>query len=248
MIKTAKHPSGRTIVFDDESHTYMVTETGQSLTSVTTFIGGFFPKFDAPSVAKRTAKKRGVDPDALLAEWNANGERARREGTNVHAYAEGLFNGELVMPAAPSERENKLFHQAALAVVKLLKRFEFAGAEVIVASPELGLAGMIDLLMIDRGSNEVIVLDWKQNAKIKDENFYQNALKPIEYLQAHDMNKYSLQLSLYEHILASEGYFKRCGGYRKALIHLTENQNRPIKIGNFQKEIDKMIAPRIAGY
>lgn len=251
MKHIAHHPSGASLEFDEEHHVYTVRETGAHLQSATTFIGRFFPKFDTEKMASRCVGKpkyRGMTVEEIKAAWAAEADRGRSEGTNVHFYAECLLNGEPgALPAPQSEREERLFFQAAAAVLQLEERFVFVESEMIVFSPVLWqLAGTIDLVMYDPQTNELILLDWKQNKKIDRTNPYDDADIPISHLEACDYNKYALQLNLYEFLLRSEkypgfGHIPKVAGYRKALIHLTEENHYPIGIGDFQKEIAAMV-------
>lgn len=250
MDKTATHPSGLTVEFNDENHTYIVKQTGQRLTSVTTFIGAFFPKFDTDTVAAKCVGKpkyKGLSADEIKQAWADESLRGRTEGTHVHFYAECLLNGNFKdIPAPQSDREKLLFQQALLAVMRLEERFAFVGTEVIVFSPRLGIAGMIDLLMFDtRDAFDLIILDWKQNKEISTSNKYESAFSPIEHLSACDYHKYALQLNLYEKIIREEGYYKFPGfaGVRKALVHLKPDAHPIIKIetGGYQRDLDTMI-------
>jgi hypothetical protein len=58
MTKKAYHPSGLSVTFDERPHTYTVDQTGQVLTSGTTFIDQFFPKFESEKVARKCAGKK----------------------------------------------------------------------------------------------------------------------------------------------------------------------------------------------
>jgi predicted nucleotidyltransferase len=127
------------------------------------------------------------------------------------------------------------------AVAGLLSRFIFIGAEVVIFSPGLGFSGMIDLLMYDPATNEILVLDWKQNKEISRENQWQSGLPPIDHLQATDISKYTLQLSTYQYILDREKYFPSVSGYRRALIHLAPDHFEIIPLEYYDYEIQQMI-------
>ena len=246
MIKTATHPSGLSVLFDEEKHIYTVKETGRVLISSTTFIDEFFPHFDADKIAPLCvgkAKYQGMTAEQIKVSWEANAKRARDEGTNVHEYAQCLWAG-LSRPKPISERSRFLFDQVDKAGKKLMDRgFEFVDAEKIIFSPELEIAGMIDLLLYDPRTRDYVIIDWKQNETISVENKWDNAKPPISHLEASDYVKYSLQLNLYRFILRYEGYYPHAPHIRMALIHLTENGNRPIRI-HFMPEIFHLLAAK----
>jgi len=242
-MKKATHPSGsRTITFTPRDHSY-VDNQGQKYISGTQFLKKFTPGFDAVAVSEKCAKSKnpkykGRSPEEIRQEWKTEGDRGRNEGENFHAYVEARLLKQ-APPKPISARCEKLFIQGDKAIQKLLGRFGFLGCEVIVFSPSLKIAGMIDLLMFDARANEVIVLDWKQNKEIDTENNYQNLLAPINHLQSTAINQYSLQLSLYELILTHERYFSN--KFRRAIIHITPENNVAIPLDNYRYEIMEML-------
>jgi len=63
------------VIFEEETHTYTLKETGQELMSVTTFIDRFFPKFDADQMAPKCVGKPkypGMTADEIKASWEVN--------------------------------------------------------------------------------------------------------------------------------------------------------------------------------
>jgi hypothetical protein len=249
VTRQAKHPSGLTVTFDESAHTYTVDQTGRQLTSVTRFIDQFFPKFDAQATAQKCAgrgKYAGMGVDAVLHAWDKEKQRGQREGKAVHGFAEALMNNWPAdrRPVAQSPREGLLFQSATKAVLMLEERFDFVGTEVIVFSPDLGLAGMIDWLYRDPGSGtgpgEIVIGDWKQNKEIK-KSAMEKCLAPIDDLDACDWVKYCLQLNIYQEICMAEGYFPG-EKYRRALVHLTESSAVPFKVPDMRDWVLEMLA------
>ena len=146
--------------------------------------------------------------------------------------------------APETERESRLFCQAAQAVMEIEEKFEFIGAEVIVFSAELGLAGTVDLLLRSPRTGSIVILDWKQNEAITTANLWQKGLPPIEHMEDCDDTRYGLQLNLYEKILEKEGYFfdGEPARFDRALVHVTEDGYRVFRMPSLRKEIDDMVA------
>lgn len=245
MKKIAYHPDNKHIItFDEEPHTY-TDNFGGEYVSATTFIGGFFDKFDMVAMSMKCSsgsnpKYIGRTPEDIMAEWQAEGDRGRNEGTNTHEYAEGLMCGWSRLPGPISDRCKNLFIQVDGAVKKLSSHFVLVGAEIIVFSPRLGIAGMIDLLMFDKVRRRLLILDWKQNKKLSRHNQWQKAHAPIDHLEDTDINHYSLQLSLYKKIIEMEGYFSKIDIIDLGIIHLKENVFDFIKIESFDYEIGEL--------
>jgi hypothetical protein len=234
MAKEATHPNGLTVVFSEDTHTYTVKETGQVLVSVTTYIDQYFPKFDADRMAEKCVTKpkyAGMTADEIKTAWEENAQRGRDEGTNVHEYAECFWSG-YKLPKPISNRAYTLFGQVIDTSRKLKNHnWSYVAAEKIIFSPELGLAGTIDLLLFNLSrAKEFLILDWKQNVKISTSNKWESAKPPISHLEATDLAKYSLQLNLYRFILRYEGYYPQATDLRMVLVHLMEDDNRPIKV------------------
>lgn len=245
-VKKAFHPDGlHEISFTEKNHRY-IDNLGNKYVSVTSFLKGCFKKFDSVKIAKACSK--GINPKYsgrdyrdILSDWKKEAIRGTSEGTNVHEYAEywGAPPGKSIKPM--SDRCKLVFNQVDIAYRKLLLQFKFIAAEIIVFSPKLRIAGTIDLLFYDQETNEIIIIDWKTNKTISTENLYQKCLSPIEHLQETDINKYGLQLSLYQHVMIKENYFPKAKGYRRALIHLTATSATPIKLEYYEYEINRMV-------
>lgn len=226
MTKIEIH-NGQVCNFYEDKHIYTVNN--KRLTSGTTFIKQFFPKFDGPKIAAEIAEKRGTTPAELLKEWKEKGERASREGSLVHSYAEWMFdsNSDPGLPPYAIEPD-----RVGLLTVQLLKvsdefqekGFEPLEPEKIIFSPGLGVAGQIDLPLLDP-AGRVIIVDWKTNEELKTDNPFQCGLSPIEHLEDANLNHYALQLSLYQYIMEVENYFPEGTEYKRLIVHLREKDH-----------------------
>lgn len=243
-MKEAFHPTGLKIRFKPENHQYIDSQN-RIYTSATTFIGKFFPTFDKMAVARKcieneSPKYKGMSVDEILLAWEAEGERGRSEGTNVHEYAECVL-AETAPPAPISDRCEKLFKQIDRVVAELKPFYQWVGSEVILFDPETLLAGQADLIMYHQGLNQLIILDWKQNKRISTSNKFQSGFKPIDHLEDTDINQYSLQLSFYERLIRKGNYFPGIKSFNRALIHLSEDKFKIIQLEDYSYEIGEMI-------
>ncbi len=245
--KTAYHPDGETVItFDEAAHTY-IDNHDQEYVSATSFVGRFFPKFDAVAVSERCARGRnpkyaGRTPEDIREEWADNARQSSEEGTNVHEYAEGLLKNWVQLPDPMSLRCERIFPHVEKAVQEIKKTCDVIASEMIVFSPDLGIAGTIDLILYDPGKRKILIADWKTNKEISREAFGdRRALKPINHLSDTDISKYSLQLALYNLLLGREGYFAQNIPYTKKLIHLREDGFQEIPLEDYAYEIDLML-------
>ena len=79
------------IYFDEKTHTYINTETGKELISVTTLLGKYKPKFDKMENATRVANREGLDVDFILDQWEKEKNKACDYGTAIHKVMEDFL-------------------------------------------------------------------------------------------------------------------------------------------------------------
>jgi len=228
-VKIAYHPDGTRVTFDDEWHTYRL-DNGKRLTSGTKYIKQFFPEFDKEKIGQKYADKHGMELQEVLDMWAAKGKAAAQFGTDIHEYAEQKIIGGMT-PVFSSEKHIKYCQMVDLAIAQLNQKFELIEAEKIIFSHKHLLGGMIDILMRDKSDNDVVLLDWKTNAKLSMHNPWQPAFPPYQNILTDcNCDHYRCQLNLYRRILKDENYFPEDTNYRMALIHVTEDKINWIKI------------------
>ena len=243
MDKTATH-NGLTCVFTEADHSYRIQETGDLLTSVTTVVKRYTPPFDTPAMAQQMVDKKkpkyaGMTIDEIQYQWKEKAALSSMEGTELHALCERWPEKGCWGWHPKTYRLLRMGKQVDKLFPKLLERFRMVAAEQIVFSPSMGIAGQIDRLMADDAAQQGIIIDWKTNDKITDEEgAFGNMLEPIEHLKKCDVVKYGLQLGLYEKILVDEKYYPEFKGYRKALVHVKESFGKVVKVDDYNEEIE----------
>jgi ATP-dependent exoDNAse (exonuclease V) beta subunit len=238
MNKSAFHPSGKQILFDEPSHTYTVD--GEKYTSVTTVIHEFFPEFDSELQAKNYARKWKLDKDEVLAEWAAINHEACERGSNIHLYCENLLLGK-ELPDPYNEKAAECFPVAERFINELLKRYTLIDSEKIVFSPRYKISGTVDLLMRHKKTDQIIMMDWKTNKKIElNTNYNQYGLGKLRHLPDCNFSHYSLQLNLYTHLLELEGYFDKID--RMRILHIADGKIIPYNIERMTREIGIILA------
>lgn len=190
--------------FDEASHTY--TLDGKTVYGVTSFLNRFVKPFDSDYWSKKKAEEGGITQAEILAQWDAKRDRSCDLGHAVHNWIEDFYEKgktELTKDAEANERVEKF----KLIYESRLKQLESIGSEIRVFSKKYGIAGTIDKLYIWEGS--VIIGDWKTNKAIKtDKDFcFGKLLYPFEKYKENELNKYSLQLSMYQILLEEAGIF-----------------------------------------
>lgn len=215
------------IKFYPVSHQYKLGRT--KLTSVTTFIGQFFPPFEAKKIARKLAgfwinKQRKHGVRYWLKEW----KEAAQHGTDVHSLMEEAVQGVVPNDLYKfEERTYKKYRQGVLFVDNFPRSLTKPRqvAEQIIYDEELGLAGTIDLLFF-HGDNKVTLVDYKTNKKISKDCYGKKGYKVLKDMDASNINKYSLQLTMYAYMLERKGYEID----KLILVHLMEDKYKEYEI------------------
>jgi len=239
MSKKSLHPSGRTIIFEEEYHQYFIESAPEiRFTSGTTFLHKFTTPFDKDRISKNYALKHKLQQEEVLTQWENKGRTSRENGTEVHAYLEDLFNKKPAKTNTTNEVVAKMQKVSIDLFSKISSMYNLVEAEKIVADVDNCVAGMVDL--IGKKDSTVIILDYKTNAKIDRENPWQTMKYPVQKLQDSNFNQYSLQLNIYQNIMMSQLYFPPETTFERYLLHITPDQYEIIECPDLQNEVNQM--------
>ncbi len=79
------------VIFDEKKHTYIDSETGKELMSVTRLIGKYKPVFDKQEAATRVANREGLTVEFVLDLGDKEKNRACDYGTAIHKVMEDFL-------------------------------------------------------------------------------------------------------------------------------------------------------------
>jgi hypothetical protein len=201
--------------FIADAHEYYLAE--RQLTPFSTWIKDYKEAFDEPGQARRTADKRGISVEEVLAGW----ERSRWVGTKTHEFIEAHY--QATCPAELPEPE--LDAEVILRCKKFLglrtgrlQNYRPAALELKLFHEPSGLCGTLDFLGWHESSQQLYVLDWKTSTKIGTDRdpVWRRMYEPFADLADHEQNVYSLQISFYRLLLEQAG-IPTAGG---AIVHL----------------------------
>jgi len=203
------------IRYYDEPHIYIDTNTGKRLTSVTRVVKTYQPKFEAKHISKAIAKKENRPQEEVLAEWDMKRLLGSYRGSLTHSYLENLWSGKVFPVEWPTDVKDTLFkYGKQKEFAQSLTNLEFmsesfikdhahyypVALELVVGNDKI--AGQMDLLAWDDKEECLVLVDYKTDKKLLDYSPYNKYfLDPLSHLQDCEINKYSLQLSLYKRLL-----------------------------------------------
>lgn len=241
-----KNPRGVEILFEEATHKYSSIIDGKELSYIsgTTFVNKFFPQFDPTGdITRRCAMKEGVTVGEIQRRWKEKARRSATFGTKIHETMEDVLLGNMLRNKPNDEKERKTMSVAEKLAKMILERMDVVGIEKIVFDSDIAIAGTMDLFARSKKDGRLWILDHKTNEKIDQFNqWHKFALPPIEHIADTNYYHYALQLNLYENILKRAGYVDNDERIEKALLHITEEGNHTFRLGNFQAEINDMIA------
>lgn len=223
------------ISLDQASHTYRhASHPELSFTSCTQFIGSFFEPFDASAIAKNLTEKypkyQGKSPDELIQEWREKADYGSLVHSEIDAY---LREGKQPVEALSQAGISWLQRQSWPA--------EKIASEVILYSTNLKLAGTIDLITQDPQTGAFTLYDWKTSKRIDRKSFDDKCgIKGIACQLPHcNYVTYSLQLSLYAHML--ESYGATVDSIHILHLDKSDNSVKQIEAHRYANEIEQML-------
>ena len=228
-----RHYRDSYVSFDESTHLYKVD--GVTLQSVTNFVEGCFPKFDAEFFAKKKAAYMGITTQEVLDMWEQKGRESRKLGTELHKKIENYYQDI----ASTEDDSFKLFLMFANKIELKPYRTEWAVYDV-----KHNIAGTIDF--VDYQNGEYIIYDWKRSDKIIDNGmpikiskYDEKGNHPLEHLNNTPYYHYALQLSIYKFILENN-YNIKISDLRLGIFHPTYNKPYVLRIPYLEKEINDL--------
>ncbi len=221
------------IYLEKENHRYILRDDpGFVFTSCTTFISQFFEKFDKEAIALNLVTSHpnyiGMSAQELIDEW----DRLTNEGTQVHAEIERFLTEGKPVNHPKARHAIEWLRFKRIIQKQMLPEFT-------IYSKELGLAGTIDLLVLNYDGTYDIY-DWKTSKKIETTPYQgkRGILGPTANIGDCNFNHYSLQLSLYRYIL--EKYYHLEIRYT-VLFHLDGEKVVPYRTDYWEGVIEDML-------
>lgn len=184
------------ISFDAETHKYY-NEKGEEYISVTTLLSKYKKKFDTEAQSIKTANKRGMTKEEVIAEWDDIREKACEKGTTIHKIMETYVKTGIKDPLF--SKEHYVSFLDSVTVNDYFDRKRCIQSEKLLWNDEYKIAGTCDII-VDY-PNEFSIRDFKTNKQLRTgNNFNEYMLDPINYMPACEFSTYSLQLSLYAYL------------------------------------------------
>ncbi len=207
------HKYFKNILYIDSNHTYVNVNTGELLTSVTTKIKQFEPKFPKDAASKY-AKKHKLTLAEVKQDWYNKRVLGTNKGSALHKYLEDRIHNKYYEYTIPEEiiKTNQERHYEEALSKMLIQADEFLNDynylipianELVINNDKV--AGQIDYLAYDPNIDLYRIIDFKQDKKIEFSNKYLKFFNdPLGHLDHCNFNKYQLQISMYRYIMEQE--------------------------------------------
>jgi hypothetical protein len=222
------------IIFNEEDHSYFLD--GKKCTSVTTAISKFKKPFETEMIAKKYAKKNGLNVKDVIEEWESIKETSTFKGSELHKYAECRFLSKNYIASDIAKPLCSMFDvfyndvKDRLIPVKL---------EFVIGDKDYSVCGMIDKLFYNVKANCLQIWDYKTNKEISKHSKYKNRMtKELSHLEECEYNTYSLQLSIYKYIIEKNTNLKLGNSY---LVWINDQNDKYKIIGTQYMEDEAKI-------
>lgn len=194
--------------FVDETHTYYYKGNQVSI-STTGLIHQYSQEFDKWEMSANVARKRGISQLEVLEEWRIENLHSTIKGSMIHEFAQSLWEGKdyiFKYEDVPNEINVKRLKEELLAMSNQALNFyndykdlyELVGCEIYLGSPDFDECGATDMLLMNKLTEELLVIDFKSNKKIDYESFGHKKMKvPLQKYEDCNYIHYSLQLNAY---------------------------------------------------
>lgn len=184
--------------FDETSHTY--TFLDKELRSVSSVVASQFRKFNSHAVSRALAKSKakeegspyfGMTQEDIVEKWNETSKESREAGTALHRNIEDFFKHgtEPENKESPEWKQFMEFRSAHSDWVCIANEFQVHNDKV---------AGTIDAVFDT--PEGVVLVDWKRTKAIDFCGFGMGR-DVMRHVPDCNYSKYSLQLSLYNHLI-----------------------------------------------
>lgn len=195
--------------FFDSTHTYYYKENKVAI-STTGLIHQYSNEFDKWEMSANVARKRSVSQIDVLKEWEIENLHSTIKGSMIHEFAQSLWEGNknyifkydnlpgLINKRRLQEELCRMSGQAINFYNDYKDMYDLIGCEIYLGVPDFDECGATDMLLMNKFTKELLVIDFKSNKKIDYESYGHKKMKvPLQKYEDCNYIRYSLQLNAY---------------------------------------------------
>lgn len=194
--------------FFDSTHTYYYKGKRVGI-STTGLIHQYSNEFNKWDISARVANKRGISQLEVLEEWRIENLYSTIKGSKIHEFAQSLWEGKdyiFEYDDLPDVIDKRRLQEDLLVMSGQAINFyndykdmyELIGCEIYLGVPDFDECEATDMLLMNKYTNELLIIDFKSNKKIDYESFGHQKMKvPLQKYEDCNYIHYSLQLNAY---------------------------------------------------
>ena len=196
--------------FVDETHTYYYKGEKVSI-STTGLIHQYSNEFDKWEMSANVARKKGVSQLEVLEEWRIENLHSTIKGSMIHEFAQSLWEGKdyiFKYDDIPDKINIRRLQEELLVMSNQAVNFykdykdlyDLVGCEIYLGVPDFDECGATDMLLKNKFTEELLVIDFKSNKRIDYESFGHKKMKvPLQKYEDCNYIHYSIQLNAYSY-------------------------------------------------
>lgn len=191
--------------FTEKDHCYSVNDFKIKV-SVSGIVENFYKPFDSDKISLAIAKGNELKQEKILKDWSDKKNKSINVGNNLHEFAENYHKDKSLSPKNIRQKSFVEFYNY------IKDKVDFVGTEIKMYHKKYKFAGTMDALLYDKNKNQYIILDYKTNKNLFKNYKDEHLLTPFYFLKDMPINKYKIQLSLYQILIEQMGIniSKRC--------------------------------------
>ena len=198
------------ITFVESNHSYLIDNSPTNSFSVTQLLKKFKKPFDKEKIAARVAKRDNVNIEDVLGLWSNINSYSTTIGSILHKYIENYYCNKKTKVEISCEHLNANQKKQILTnLPKLIEQFHNfyqQNKNLLCVRNELVLGdiddtkvcGMSDMLSYNTDTNQLEILDFKTNKKMKKSSQYGTLFFPFDDMSEGEINEYTIQLNTYK--------------------------------------------------
>lgn len=237
---------------DGHYYTYKDVKVGISTTGL---IHQYSHDFDKFTVSADVARKQGITQYEVLEQWRIENLHSTIKGSMIHEFAQSLWEHKdyiFTYDNIPNEidlnrlqKELEIMSRQAINFYNDYKDYyDLVGCEIYLGSTDFDECGATDMILINKYTNDLLIIDFKSNKKIDYEAFRHQKMKvPLQKYDDCNYIHYSLQLNAYAYKLE---YITQLKAKDKLIIYFDclKDNYEVIEVLEMKKEIKEIYENR----
>ena len=239
------------VTFVEKNHSYLIDGKPTETLSVTRLIKLFKKEFDQRKAATGVAKRTNTTIEQVIADWELNNLYSTTLGSMLHKYIENFYcNKRVEFEGTFNGLGFEEKRDIATNLPKLIEYFQnfyndnkhllCVKNEIVLGDiNDTKICGMSDLLVYNTHTDQLEILDFKTNKRLRDKSPYGNLFHPFDDMSEGELNEYTIQLNTYKYFIEKNTNLK-IDKLKIVWFNVVNNNYQLFELESIQDKISQM--------